>query len=67
MKNSKTLTRNEMKHLIGGGETLKFADGCTYKCCLNSNPQNCSASVTFTVEESASVSCVPGAHLVEVV
>jgi len=67
MTNSKTLTRNEMKHLIGGAETLKFADGCTYKCCLNSNPQNCSASVTFTVEESATVSCVPGAHLVEVV
>jgi hypothetical protein len=67
MKNLKTLTRNQMKNLTGGGDTSRLPGGCTYKCCLNSNPQNCSTSVTFTVEESGSASCVSGAHLVEVV
>ncbi|MCS4305560.1 bacteriocin-like protein [Chryseobacterium sp. BIGb0232] len=67
MKNLKRLSRENLKDLKGGGESpnvLTADEGCSYKCCSDRNPQICSATVTVSVEQSGTVSCAAGSHLV---
>ncbi|WP_123966747.1 bacteriocin-like protein [Chryseobacterium phosphatilyticum] len=60
MKNLKKLSRKRLGNVKGGDE------GCSYKCCSDRNPQICSGSVTVPIEQSGSVSCSSGSHLVAV-
>ncbi|WP_442340152.1 bacteriocin-like protein [Chryseobacterium gossypii] len=67
MKKLKRLSRKALRTVAGGGPFQPGTDtGCSYKCCSNVNPQICSATVTVPVEESGSVSCAEGSHLVAV-
>ncbi|MDQ1858907.1 hypothetical protein [Chryseobacterium sp. WLY505] len=67
MKKLKKISRENLKGLIGGGPFQPSGDtGCSYKCCSDRNPQVCSATVTVSVEQSGSVSCSEGSHLVAV-
>ncbi|WP_316805201.1 bacteriocin-like protein [Pedobacter nototheniae] len=68
MKNFKKLSRTELKEVIGGGPfspSLETGD-CSYKCCWNNQPSNCSATVTMSQGDSGTASCIEGAHLVAV-
>jgi hypothetical protein len=61
MKNLKRLSKNDLKSIAGG---FVKDEGCRYKCCSDRNPQICSETVTVSVEQSGSVSCSSGSHLV---
>lgn len=64
MKNLRSLSRESLKTLKGGGPFSPSEDtGCSYKCCSDRNPQICSKPITVSVEDSATVSCSAGSHV----
>jgi hypothetical protein len=62
MKNLKKISRNDLGKITGG----KLSPDCSYKCCWDSQPNNCSSTVTVSTADSGSVSCSSGSHLVAV-
>ncbi len=61
MKNLRKLSRSELLYVTGAK-----AQGCSYKCCWDSQPNNCSSTVTVSQADSGTVSCTSGSHLVAV-
>ncbi len=67
MKNFKKISRENLKSLKGGGPSKPNGDtGCSYMCCSNVEPAKCSTITTVSLEESGTVGCSTGSHLVEV-
>lgn len=67
MNKIKRISRENMKNLKGGGPSQPSeGTGCSYKCCSDKNPQLCSKTITVSVEQSGSVSCSSGSHVVPV-
>lgn len=67
MKKLKNLSRENLKNVNGGGPSKpEFGTGCSYQCCSNVEPAKCSTITVVTLEESGTVGCSSGSHLVAV-
>ncbi|MCW3162695.1 bacteriocin-like protein [Chryseobacterium oryctis] len=66
MKNLKKISREQLKNVKGGVKMMEALEDCSYKCCWDSQPNNCSGVITVSQQDSGTVSCTAGSHLVAV-